>query len=323
MIKNVIKLIRLAFIGTLSFSIAGCFGWVDKFLELASHFRVQYLIFSLFCLLIFTIVKDAKWATLGLVVIFLNIVTILPFYWSGKSDWPTKKMYSLRVMHSNVLYANKDYTALFKLVKEENPQILVLQEFTEQWNIASSVLKSRYPYFKTVPKEKGTGIALFSQLPLQNAEAVDLGEPDRPAINVKILLGKTAVSILTLHPYTPLRTDDFQRRNKQLAAASSLIKGLPRPKVLIGDFNITPWSSYFSRMMRDAELINARNGFGVIPTWPTFNYFPQLMIPIDHCLVSPDIHVVNIRAGRHIGSDHLPLIVDLMIPEAFEDYGKL
>jgi endonuclease/exonuclease/phosphatase family metal-dependent hydrolase len=60
-------------------------------------------------------------------------------------------------------------------------------------------------------------------------------------------------------------------------------------------------------------LINAREGFGVLPTWPTYYGSTALMIPIDHCLVSEDIRVFNIRTGAHIGSDHLPLIVDIEI----------
>jgi endonuclease/exonuclease/phosphatase (EEP) superfamily protein YafD len=39
-----------------------------------------------------------------------------------------------------------------------------------------------------------------------------------------------------------------------------------------------------------------------------------LMIPIDHCLVSPQIRVTGMRTGRAIGSDHLPIIVDMMVP---------
>ena len=42
---------------------------------------------------------------------------------------------------------------------------------------------------------------------------------------------------------------------------------------------------------------------------------PPLGIPIDQCLVSRGIQVANVRTGNDVGSDHLPLIVDLAIPQ--------
>jgi len=47
--------------------------------------------------------------------------------------------------------------------------------------------------------------------------------------------------------------------------------------------------------------------------------FGWLMIPIDHCLVSRGIRVVKAQAGERIGSDHLPLIVELEIKKSAAD----
>ena len=44
---------------------------------------------------------------------------------------------------------------------------------------------------------------------------------------------------------------------------------------------------------------------------PTF--FPLAYIPLDHFLVSKEIGVLKIRTGRNVGSEHLPLITDLVI----------
>jgi endonuclease/exonuclease/phosphatase family metal-dependent hydrolase len=71
------------------------------------------------------------------------------------------------------------------------------------------------------------------------------------------------------------------------------------------------WSPYYSQLMRDSGLMNARKGFGVLPTWPS--HVPFLKIPLDHCLVSADISAAHIRTAEAIGSDHLPLIVDLAV----------
>jgi endonuclease/exonuclease/phosphatase (EEP) superfamily protein YafD len=175
-----------------------------------------------------------------------------------------------------------------------------------------------YPHSKVVARKRGGGIALFSRFPLAQCEVVSLGHDERPAIKARIPFDGTLVSFFTFHTHAPLRRDHYRYRNQQLAAAADLIRTLPAPAIVIGDFNSTTWSPYFRQLIEVTGLVNARQGFGLLPTWPAWLLLPVLMLPIDHCLVTADILVDNIRTGRRMGSDHLPLIVDLAIPAAEE-----
>jgi endonuclease/exonuclease/phosphatase (EEP) superfamily protein YafD len=40
---------------------------------------------------------------------------------------------------------------------------------------------------------------------------------------------------------------------------------------------------------------------------------PPAGIQIDHALVSPGVQVRNFRRGPRVGSDHLPVVVDLAL----------
>jgi endonuclease/exonuclease/phosphatase (EEP) superfamily protein YafD len=87
--------------------------------------------------------------------------------------------------------------------------------------------------------------------------------------------------------------------------------------IVIGDLNATPWSYAFSRLLRDADLIDSTRGFGVQPTWRT-RYGPvggmpawPLQIPIDHCLHSAGLATIAREIGPACGSNHFPLLVVL------------
>lgn len=303
-------------------SVAGYFGKAGKYLELASHFKLQYTLAALGCLLVFIsflIFSDFRawpWVLLASACLVINAAALRPWYVFPVKDAPhLASGDKLRVMQANVLYGSRRYSSLIKLVREEKPDILIAQEVTTAWLENLEVLRREmFPHVKSQAMRRGGGLALYSRFPLVQADIITLGRKDRPAINARLKIEGREISLFTLHTHAPLRKSHFVYRNNHLRAATDLIKKLPAPLIVIGDFNTTMWSPYFDELVRQTGLLNTRRGFGLLPTWPSWLFgLPFLMLPIDHCLVSQGIEARRLRTRRLRGSDHHSLIVDLFI----------
>ncbi len=70
-------------------------------------------------------------------------------------------------------------------------------------------------------------------------------------------------------------------------------------------FELCPASPYFGDFLKATGLRDSRRGWGWQATWNASR--PLLRIPIDHCLVEPEMHVLNREVGPDIGSDHFPI----------------
>lgn len=153
-------------------------------------------------------------------------------------------------------------------------------------------------------------MALFSRYPLDEAKTLTLDASNHVAILARVKVDGTSVSILALHPPTPISPVKFSNRNRQFREAADIMGAIKGPRFLIGDLNTTMWSPYFRDLTRRSGLVDARLGRGLLTSWPM--PLPSfLRLPIDHCLVSRDVTVERARIGKRTGSDHLPLIVDV------------
>lgn len=234
----------------------------------------------------------------------LNLGAIAPWYWPQGQVSATAQ---IRILELNVLASNRESDRAISLVREANPDMAVFLEVTNSWRTALEGLQDSYPYHILAG-----GIAIYSQLPLQDSEIQEFSV-GRQSIAAKVKLKGKEFQVVTAHLYIPTRRSFFKLRNQQLVELGDYVAQIKTPVVVVGDLNITMWSPYYQRFVRQTGLRNARYGFGILPTWPTF--MPPLSIPIDHFLVSPELKVVNLRTGKQIGSDHLPLIIDLAIPD--------
>lgn len=238
-------------------------------------------------------------------IVGLNLPSILPAYLPDKSG--SGEAASLRVVSANVHAANDQYAAFTSWARSQKPDVIVAYEVTPAWGRALKSLEADYPYFVQIPRNDNFGLSVFSRLPLEKQKLLVLGSAGVPTLLFKVTSNKRTLSIMATHPFPPINEDFFAKRNEQLDVVAAYMARIKGSRMVIGDFNTSQWSPYFTGMRGRGGLKNARNGFGILPTWPS--YFPGFMIPLDHCLVSPDMIVRDIRVGEDIGSDHLPLFV--------------
>ncbi|MGC9527188.1 MAG: endonuclease/exonuclease/phosphatase family protein [Limnospira sp.] len=291
-------------------SLAGYLGSFHLLFELTSHFRVQYAIAALIPLIYFTLRRQPRWIAISLICLGINLMEIVPWYFPQQS-FDSVSSNTLRVAVSNVNAKNRNFDAVISWVREENPDILAIVEANQAWQDGLQPIRDRFPYTVLEPREGYSGISLYSRLPIEESSLEFFGDSKRPSIVAKITQGDRPFSVIATHPVPPLNRGLFSLRNREIETMAKFISTLPEPVILLGDLNITMWSPIYKNTLEQTRLRNSRRGFGILPTWPTFK--PHLYIPIDHCLVSPEFQVLEMRQGAKVASDHLPIAVDLAL----------
>lgn len=288
----------------------GFFGRLFWLFDLFAHFRVQYMQICLILIGIALWQRRNKRAVALILLACLNYAFVLPLYF-GKPAPATEK--PIRAMLMNLNAGNGNTEQVLEAIRNADPDILLLEEVTPKWAHELAVLETNFPYRVAEPQEGCFGIMLLGKVPLERGKVVEIGDAGVPSITADAYLPQGTISIIATHPLPPINADYSRHRNHQLAALPDLVKTQGHPVLLMGDLNTSPWSPFFSKLIRETELENSMKGFGFQPSWPA--NIPFLRIPLDHMLHSPEIKIRNRMVGGNVGSDHFPVMVDFSITQ--------
>lgn len=313
-------------------------GWAWS---LTTHFRMQYLVIQLLALLMVTlswwllrkkgktpVSKAEMWITTVFLMFFagLNISQIAPYYSPlSRPDASHAKTERMKLMHVNLFgHLNHSKSLVTEAIRKTDPDIVDFVEYTPPWQrqLEQSDVLKRYPY-----RVSGRGhIGLYSKRPLMNARLV-YADPSQKLSNqanivAQIRLGGEPVTILVAHPASPIMPSHLDWQQASFRAWERNRGKLGKNLVLVGDLNTAPWSREFESLVKNTGLRDSQLGYGLQPTWPVFFPVPgtahtqspwatPLSIPIDHVLVSERILVLSRQTGPFVGSDHLPVVVEL------------
>lgn len=278
--------------------------WID----LMSHFRVQYLIVLFLLLILFIGFQRKKAPIIILILLFIwNAKQVFPLYISPKLV-SEKSNERISILSINLLSSNTSFKMVLELIKEKDPDILVFLELTPKWDEELRSIYQLYPYRAKEVRVDNFGIGMLSKTKMETS--VTYFENNiKPSIIGDFHHSEEAVTIIATHPVPPINSFTFELRNAQLKDLASRRASFSDNFILIGDLNTSSFSSHFKDLLAKGELRDSRNGFGIGTTWPA-DFYP-LRTTLDHCLVSENLNVFSQSPQRNIGSDHLPIFLEI------------
>ena len=302
----------------------------DSFIaELAISF-VPYIIW--FCILaliieIYLIIHESKrkrkhkWIK----IFFTILITILTiwiwtlysseFFWfynqndesirlNDKDEW-------IKVLYANILYKNTDYESLKEKIIQENPDIVIMVEFSDEHeDVMKEFFKENYPYMN----RNSWSITLawdvvFSKIPLENVtehHIVQAWAWDYSYMKILCNECENWIDLYVIHTAAPVSVKNYEMRNNQIwKLLSDFNKENKnwRPTIIIWDFNLSPWSHYYKQLTKHRNMLNALS-------YQSPNYTRSLLQQwifrshIDQLFISPEIRISPIRIENLSWSDH-------------------
>jgi endonuclease/exonuclease/phosphatase (EEP) superfamily protein YafD len=200
---------------------------------------------------------------------------------------------------------------LLALVREADPDVLVVQELTPHAERVLADFDKSFPHFRKFPADGPTGIGLWSRHELESGETFALGR--LPAIQARVRAPSGAFTVIGAHLSSPVTPRKAAARNVELRALGARSAAIDGPLVVAGDFNVTPYSPYFQEWLAASGLTDSRRGRTLSASWPTM--FPLVAIPIDHVAVNSSFTILSHQRLANFESDHYGVLVELALEE--------
>ncbi len=286
-----------------------CFGFLGRlnwFFDVFSHFRIYYIIYFLVLGLVALVMKT-KWESLvSLSLAILLSLSIVKFYFPLEKHFEKE---GLKIASINLLSSNQNYEKVISFVEEGDFDVVFFQELSPVWTRKLQVLETEYPFVKMYPRSDNFGIGVMSKLAFLKIENRSFSDVQVPSILMSVLFNNSEINILNTHPLPPVGTQYFESRNQQFRNLNDFVDNFEEDIILLGDLNSTNFSPNFNLLFENGNLRDSREGFGLLSTWHA--HWPFISVTLDHVLVSEGIEILNRGVGINIGSDHLPITVEI------------
>lgn len=289
-------------------TLTGFLGGSFWMFELTSHFRVQYFVILLGLAGALSLGRRWRSAALFFSFALINFWLLIPYIGFTKAAIDSDQN-AVCLLAWNVNSQTRNFAELDQLLKEYDPDIVMLMEVSSKWGNHVNQL-TNYSHRHIVARDDNFGIAILGRDLITHSETRYLGEAGLPSILSEIKTDRGLLQLFSTHPLPPVGAARSHLRNDQLDRIASWTITQTNAVIVAGDLNTTPWSPVFTQFIKRTDLKNSARGRGLHGTWPAF--FTPMIIPIDHFLYSADITVTRREILNTKGSDHFPQLIEFV-----------
>jgi len=280
------------------------------FIDILSNFKLQIIIVALLLFIINLFSKKSKIiGAILLIITIWNISFISKLYYPSRFGEITKGK-GVSIASINLLSSNNESDKVIDFIEAKNPDILVLLEYNPKWEKLLSEATSNYQFQKTEARNDNFGIGYFSKIKSETS-ILNFDTTGVPSIRADLEIREKVVTIIATHPFPPIGQSLFDSRNLHLKTIAKKRQEFSKNLIVVGDLNTSSYSKHFQKFVSQTNLKDSRNGFGILPTWPS--NMQVLQTTLDHFLVSDHISVMRRTVGTSVDSDHLPIFMEFTI----------
>jgi endonuclease/exonuclease/phosphatase (EEP) superfamily protein YafD len=309
---------------------------------------IYLILFSLWILLRFFFFDSLWWLALintAALYIFVPLIIFLPFallfrkwrlvfglclplglfiglyssFFLPSLSTPSQNQQTIKAMTFNMLFSNDDYDSITKMVAENKPDIIGLQEVRSQTvPILIKRFASYYPYHAFHPVELNHNVGILSRFPIDKFITLP-APPIQRGIQVTLRLnnGEPIEAIVVhltpsypLNKFMQLAEYWYSSRAAQVSYLTNIVKQYNQPVIVMCDCNFTDTSETYSQMQN--VMIDSFHQAG----WGFGHTFRGRFFPvgrIDYIWHTKQLQAVDAYVGKGGGSDHLPVIAKLQL----------
>ena len=288
-------------------TIAGRLEWNAWPFELFTNFPVQLTIASALLVLVGTFARArVAWIVAALCVVLNGVVfarTLGTSTRASREGAPT-----LTIGHLNAQTRSIDVAGLDQYLHQTKIDVFVVLDPTQDdaTGLADSVRGYQVHMTGSAPRRAAYYIrtVVLTRVPVAHVD-----HPADPAFGPSAVelsvLGPAPLALVIFGTDSPTTPSRAQHRDRSLDAAARWSRSHPARRIVMGDFNATPWSPSFQALLHKGRLFNSLDGFGIQTSWPESNAL--LRIPIDHALLGPELAATDRGTGPSFGSQHRSL----------------